>query len=52
MENIPNEIIFYGGIVIAAVAVLAMTAAFLVFTVKKSRLKEKLDNEYGKKEKK
>ena len=43
-----GSIMFYGGIGIAAVALLALIIALLAFRGSKKRLRRKLDEEYGK----
>ena len=43
-----SELLFYGGLVIMAAAVLAMVICTLIFTFTGRKLKRKLEQEYGK----
>ena len=43
-----SELLFYGGLVIMAAAVLAMVICTVIFTFAGRKLKRKLEQEYGK----
>lgn len=51
MALINSSILFYGGLVIAGAAAAALAVLFAFFRVRHTKLKQKLDEEYGKKEK-
>ena len=42
-----SELLFYGGLVIMAAAVLAMVICTVIFTFTGRKLKRKLEQEYG-----
>ena len=48
MDWLTNDIIFYGGIIISAIALLLALIFIFVFTIKKMNLSARLDTEYGK----
>lgn len=48
MDWLTNDIIFYGGIIISAIALLFALIFIFVFTFKKMNLSARLDTEYGK----
>ena len=48
MEWLTNDMLFYGGIVITAVAILLALVILFIFTVRKINLNARLDAEYGK----
>lgn len=47
-----RELLFYGGIAVAAAATLFNIAAFVIFKLRAARLKRLLDMEYGEQKKK
>ena len=47
MEWTTGSIMFYGGVAVAAAALLALVIALLVFRGSNKRLRRKLDDEYG-----
>lgn len=49
MDSISNEMIFYIGIIIAAVSLFAIIIHIAVYKIKKLKLKATLDSEYGEK---
>lgn len=49
--KITNEMMFYGGIVLAAVSALTMIIYLLIARMRKLRLNAQLDQEYGTSEK-
>ena len=48
MDWLTNDMIFYGGIIISAIALLMALTSIFVFTIKKINLTARLDTEYGK----
>lgn len=46
--DITNEMMFYGGMIVAAASVLGMIIYLLLARVKKLKLEIRLDQEYGK----
>ncbi len=48
MDWLTNDMIFYGGIIISAIALLVALTSIFVFTIKKINLTARLDTEYGK----
>ncbi len=52
MMGLSNEMIFYGGIVIAGCSLLAMIFHLCISQIQKVRLHSKLVQEYGEKQKK
>lgn len=50
MNWLTNEVLFYGGIVIAAGSLAAALFYFFITQIKKVRLEAKLDMEYGEKD--
>ena len=49
MALISSSILFYGGLVVAGIAAVTLAILFVIFLVKHTRLKKRLDEEYGKK---
>lgn len=52
MELLSNEFLFFCGIILASVGVIAIISLFILSTVGKKRLTKTLEKEYGEKEKK
>ena len=52
MEWITDELLFYGGMAIAACSLLALLLCVCIFQIKKVRLNARLDAEYGEQKKK
>lgn len=50
MDFLTNEMLFYGGMIVAAGAAVLGVVVFCVFQVQKVRLNVRLDQEYGEKE--
>lgn len=48
MDWLTNDIIFYGGIIFAGIALLLAITSIFIFTIKKINLNARLDAEYGK----
>lgn len=48
MGWLTNDMIFYGGIIISAIALLVALISIFIFTIKKMNLSARLDTEYGK----
>lgn len=46
--NVTNEMMFYGGMILAAASALGMVIYLLLAKMKKMRLDIRLDQEYGK----
>lgn len=51
MDLISNELIFYSGLIITGITVIAAVIFFFVSRISGRRLKAKLDEEYGPQEK-
>ena len=49
--SLSGEVLFYGGIVVAAAALVLAIVFFCVFKIKSARLNAKLNQEYGEKRK-
>ena len=47
LDQIPDEILFYGGMVTAGIAVLLGIAYLVIYLIGRRRLNQKFDSEYG-----
>ncbi len=47
MAGITNEMMFYGGIALAALSAAGLAVYLLLFRLRKQRLNMRLDEEYG-----
>ncbi len=51
MQLTDNTLLFYGGLLVAALSIAVMIILLIGFHVKRKKLESKLSDEYGKKEK-
>lgn len=48
MEVFSDEIMLYGGLIVASLSVLSGIVYFVIYAIRKRKLNEKFDAEYGK----
>ena len=48
MSVFSDEMILYGGLIIASASILSGIAYFVIYTISKHKLNAKFDDEYGK----